>query len=270
MLTETGLATIERSENLLCLEAIHLDNIVSVSSSIAEGLNVHRNLMAIIEPILSLPDVYLTGEHPFEVLFRTLVQNSFNNHMDILRSDDQFAIPYMEVEDSFRSWLKFYIACRSYDSGSSLAFLEVSPETMECRLKSSSLFPSKDDIAAYYHRFVEIQNERSQIELPEWFHNSYDKEISKPMMLFEMMAKPFEHRSLATASRGLLGLAPMTSQEGDGIWILRGARVPFVLRSLGNGNYLVIGEAYIHGFMNGEIFTRDGVDQGTATILKLQ
>jgi hypothetical protein len=40
--------------------------------------------------------------------------------------------------------------------------------------------------------------------------------------------------------------------QGDLIVVLLGFDAPVVVRSQGNGHYAVIGEAYVHGLMNGE------------------
>jgi hypothetical protein len=49
-----------------------------------------------------------------------------------------------------------------------------------------------------------------------------------------------------------LGLGPVSSDIGDELWILRGARMPFVLRRRDDRQYQLIGEAYVHGIMHGE------------------
>jgi hypothetical protein len=52
----------------------------------------------------------------------------------------------------------------------------------------------------------------------------------------------------------MLGLAPMLAQEGDHICILRGAKIPFILRRTGQqGRFRVVGEAYLDGFMHGQL-----------------
>jgi hypothetical protein len=60
---------------------------------------------------------------------------------------------------------------------------------------------------------------------------------------------------------GYLGLAPIRSQAGDEVWILQGGNVPFILRGLQNGRYLLVGEAYVHGVMLGELVPDDGDHQ---------
>ena len=53
----------------------------------------------------------------------------------------------------------------------------------------------------------------------------------------------------------MLGLAPMLAQKGDHICILRGAKVPFILRTAQQGRFQVVGEAYVDGFMHGQFET---------------
>lgn len=54
--------------------------------------------------------------------------------------------------------------------------------------------------------------------------------------------------------RGYIGLGPRYLQPGDALCILFGARVPHVLRprTEGQRGYLFVGEAYVHGIMDGE------------------
>lgn len=57
------------------------------------------------------------------------------------------------------------------------------------------------------------------------------------------------------SSKGYYGLARSQVLPGDQICILFGADVPFIIRPLGN-EYLLIGEAYVHGLMHGELFQK--------------
>ena len=54
------------------------------------------------------------------------------------------------------------------------------------------------------------------------------------------------------SKEGFVGLAPAHSQQGDCICIILGADVPFILRRTPIGQYELIGEAYVHGIMDGE------------------
>ncbi len=50
----------------------------------------------------------------------------------------------------------------------------------------------------------------------------------------------------------------MSAKKGDNICILKGARVPFILRKTnGNNRFQVVGEAYVDGIMHGQLSMMD-------------
>ena len=66
-------------------------------------------------------------------------------------------------------------------------------------------------------------------------------------------------RSFCVTEHGYMGLVPRTARVGDVVCLLEGAQTPFILRandsSESSGEDLswnLIGEAYIHGVMDGE------------------
>ncbi|KAK1580031.1 heterokaryon incompatibility protein-domain-containing protein [Colletotrichum navitas] len=54
-------------------------------------------------------------------------------------------------------------------------------------------------------------------------------------------------------SSGLVGLGPIGMALGDSVWTVPGAKVPLVFRSARTSGFLVVGEAYVHGIMDGEL-----------------
>jgi hypothetical protein len=63
--------------------------------------------------------------------------------------------------------------------------------------------------------------------------------------------------------RGYVGVAPGLTKVGDTIAILKGGRVPFVIRNSGDrtGSSRLVGECYIHGLMHGEGLTLEVVER---------
>jgi hypothetical protein len=61
---------------------------------------------------------------------------------------------------------------------------------------------------------------------------------------------------------GYMGLAPLKARKGDLVCVLLGCEIPLIIRRDGD-HYLVIGESYIYGMMNGEVIqdVRDGKRQ---------
>lgn len=65
-------------------------------------------------------------------------------------------------------------------------------------------------------------------------------------------------RELLTTENGYLGLGPKETKGGDEIWIIRGSRIPVVLRkATGKEGYYILGHVYIHGVMHGEAMTQE-------------
>jgi hypothetical protein len=65
-----------------------------------------------------------------------------------------------------------------------------------------------------------------------------------------------QRRRLATTTLGSIGIVPTATQKGDIVAILIGSSVPVVLRP--NGDTLkVVGTCYVHGIMEGELFTKE-------------
>jgi hypothetical protein len=59
-------------------------------------------------------------------------------------------------------------------------------------------------------------------------------------------------RCVAVTKEGYIGAIPQEAQQGDLICVLFGCSVPVVLRKRIGGEYLFIGECYLHGFMDSE------------------
>ncbi|KAI4181337.1 MAG: hypothetical protein LQ346_006810 [Caloplaca aetnensis] len=59
-------------------------------------------------------------------------------------------------------------------------------------------------------------------------------------------------RSFIQCQDGRPGLAPKGARAGDVVCLFHGGDVPFILRPLDSGRYAFVGEAYIHGIMQGE------------------
>lgn len=66
------------------------------------------------------------------------------------------------------------------------------------------------------------------------------------------MAHHQGRRPFIVTKAGRLGLSTRHVREGDIIAIILGSEVPLLLRGCGDGKYRLVGECYVHGFMDGE------------------
>lgn len=60
------------------------------------------------------------------------------------------------------------------------------------------------------------------------------------------------NRSFGTTHDGHLANLPGGAQPGDIIYTVLGGSVPYVFRERNDGYHELVGECYVHGFMNGE------------------
>ncbi len=71
--------------------------------------------------------------------------------------------------------------------------------------------------------------------------------------LYLVMLHTMQGRRPFLSQNGLVGLGPNGMQSDDLVIIFFGCHTPFVIRPDGKGTYRLIGEAYVHGIMDGEI-----------------
>jgi hypothetical protein len=60
------------------------------------------------------------------------------------------------------------------------------------------------------------------------------------------------HRKFFLSNKGWMGLAPAASARGAIICILLGGASPFMLRTVDDNLYQLVGECYVQGLMDGE------------------
>ncbi|KAI6082987.1 heterokaryon incompatibility protein-domain-containing protein [Hypoxylon rubiginosum] len=60
---------------------------------------------------------------------------------------------------------------------------------------------------------------------------------------------------------GYLGSGPASITEGDEIWLLKGGKMPMILRKAADNQHRLVGESYLHGAMYGESMTDELVSR---------
>lgn len=68
------------------------------------------------------------------------------------------------------------------------------------------------------------------------------------------------YRKFAVTREGYYLIGPEEMEMGDAVVVLYGGKTPFVLRQGDNG-WRLLGECYVHGMMEGEALSEDGVDE---------
>ncbi|KAL6890813.1 heterokaryon incompatibility domain-containing protein [Trichoderma evansii] len=127
--------------------------------------------------------------------------------------------------------------------------------------------------ASAYDRFYNWINENEELEVrgfklkelfwsasiatvPPNFDLSEEREDSLPSRLNDTTDPRKMRKRLMVTEQGFVGMAPSQAKKDDIVCVLYGCRVPVLLRSYGD-HYKFIGECYVDGFMDGEIFDQD-------------
>ncbi|KAL9607108.1 MAG: hypothetical protein Q9167_007948 [Letrouitia subvulpina] len=90
---------------------------------------------------------------------------------------------------------------------------------------------------------IELENTSQQFRTN---HSNFFSSIEREMTLTGGA------RCLFRTAKGYLGTGAQSLQLKDEVWVLGGADTPMILRKWPNGMYKLVGEAYVHGVMNGE------------------
>ncbi|KAI8938757.1 hypothetical protein NX059_004623 [Plenodomus lindquistii] len=82
------------------------------------------------------------------------------------------------------------------------------------------------------------------------------------------MRAAMQMRRFAITEMGYYALVPRGAREGDRIVVFEGACVPFVVRRLGDEDgWEMLGEAYTHGIMKGEVLVMEGFEWAYVTLV---
>ena len=81
--------------------------------------------------------------------------------------------------------------------------------------------------------------------------------IPNPEMEFRALTGQMINRRIARTEKGFVGLVPRLAEEGDRVVLLKGGKLPVVVRMREGGVWEFIGDAYVHGISRGEIWDEE-------------
>lgn len=108
-----------------------------------------------------------------------------------------------------------------------------------------------------FHRFLEANKDfRIQGKKFQDFFSSSPREVTEAHAIIYhlgLAVQSLKGRKLATTKTGYIAMVPKNVQRGDVVAVLLGCNFPVLLRPSGR-YFRVLGECYVHGLMNGEVF----------------
>ncbi|KFY80806.1 hypothetical protein V499_00368 [Pseudogymnoascus sp. VKM F-103] len=221
------------------------------------------SIKRLLSMLSEMPNIYMyTGEYREEVFFRTLC--GFTDEGD---SQTDYSTVAM--------WLFTHVARIAHFSGpgswgdANSAETQRRVEVLEImnsvdslqRNDPTGLFPRPDQV-----KIMLTELEKSDARLAEMIslHPDLANLSGKAHLMPEesLVAKSLAAKPLGLAGlvgnrlfktdRGHLGSSSNIIQPGDVIWIIKGVKVPYVLRPTESQSHHLIGPAYVHGVMHGE------------------
>ncbi|KAI2615424.1 HET-domain-containing protein [Hypoxylon sp. NC1633] len=216
--------------------------------TVEEVIHFDAGLISLLEVCLRLPQSYSNGQPPVEVLWRTLIAG---------RTDTAFPAP-PETADEFAMFIKAGLI------GISLEALEANGRDILLRLvtvlseiETRCPHPSIPTVAEFNDLLRSVLNDLDAcVQMLTALHaNSKYRTMISPTHWGQM------GRAVFRSGKGYLGLSPHLTQAGDEVWLFKGANLFHVLRSEGpaSDGKILLGEGYVHGFMEGEVLRLDGV-----------
>ncbi|EFQ32835.1 ankyrin and HET domain-containing protein [Colletotrichum graminicola] len=97
------------------------------------------------------------------------------------------------------------------------------------------------------------ETDRASSETLSAYHALRSGEVLEGVEYANIASIKLLRRRPFVCSSGLIGLGPIGMAFGDSVWTVPGAKVPLVFRPARTSGFLVMGEAYVHGIMDGEL-----------------
>ncbi|ERF76069.1 hypothetical protein EPUS_01402 [Endocarpon pusillum Z07020] len=182
--------------------------------------------------VAQLPDRYFDDQTRTEVLWRAMMMDSEET------SESIYHPPPLSFARGFQAWIIHMIGRWVADAVGQ--GMEVSFANESARQFFAQLYPD------------------SQVEVPEEIQGDaeafalYHKKRMLPY-LRSIEGKVFG-RKLFKTKNDLVGMGLRSVQAGDQVWLIGDSRTPLILRRKpGTEDFLLVGEAYLHRFMHGEM-----------------
>ena len=218
-------------------------------------------VMPYLTGCLAIPAIYKpTGQDRVEALWRTLIADTSEQYPKLHPAPSEYG-------QHFRNWLLTQMVAylstsksrfsQRYDHYATLRELSAS---YEANPNNHPIIPTEIEVldAIGAETIHILRNSNSYWRKPP----TPDLYAAKGFHIFDQAVKEvMADRRLFFTEGGNIGLGPKSLKEGDEVWLLEGAQIPFILKPIprveGEVCRALVGEAYLHGWMHGEMLDTD-------------
>ncbi|KAG7006429.1 hypothetical protein G7Y79_00014g036040 [Physcia stellaris] len=242
----------------LILEGYHFDEITAVGDSDFELGRGMRPLYESAKIVLGLPLVYHTGQDRVEFLWRTLIADQAMGQCPAPASLAEAFRYHLLMQNS----MAIFNAEQAGNSDGDLHLHEPLDALSKASTEATKLIPSLEETIRRKEDYTSIRDANSVAQSTNRDLSPAQQSLLQIVLADEAKALPyvrllesnFQSRRLVTTDKGFMGIAPLTVRKGDEVFILPGGRMPMVLRCRDKEGYQLVGDAYVHGIMQGEGF----------------
>ena len=242
----------------LVLEGYHFDTITGVGDSDFELGRGIRPLHESAKIILDLPLVYHTGQDRIEVLWRTLIADQAVGQCPAPASLAESFRYHLLMQNS----MAIFNAEQAGNSDGDLHLHNPLDILSKSSTEATDLIPSLKETIQRKKDYTSIRDADNVAQSTKQGLSPAQQSLLQLVLADEAKALPyvrllesnFQSRRLVTTEKGFMGIAPLTVHKGDEVFILPGGRMPMVLRRRDEKGYMLVGDAYLHGIMQGEGF----------------
>ena len=120
--------------------------------------------------------------------------------------------------------------------------------------------PTITDLSNDTFRHAFLRSVCADVRLTDTYHFNgrmgpeNDEMMPSASQYFAAVSRVLLGRTFMASATGLMCLGPSETQPNDAIFVVLGSDVPFILRPIENGDFTFVGECYVHGIMDGELF----------------
>ncbi|KAE9378651.1 hypothetical protein N431DRAFT_146487 [Stipitochalara longipes BDJ] len=173
-------------------------------------------------------------------------------HVETEELSENGTVVLREVDDLMSAMLRF----KSRDGASPKERLAAVGQTITAGFRNQDPKQFRTEFAAFRHHMAREALKQGRSISDELFPEGMEKirklANGKSVDDIYWAASRFcSGRKVFCTKQGMLGLGPAVLRDGDLCCVLFGAQVPCILRNT-EGNYKLVGEAYVHGVMKGE------------------
>jgi hypothetical protein len=216
------------------VSGFRFDRIVDIGETHEELFACDTSMASLDRMLDPLDYRFITGETNIEAFWRTLVGNTESGVFPAT----------LGLGKCFTSWVAWKMALIEKDKENTSNNTDIA---VIGEVDGKGQLPTRKEILSCVASLKRMQ-QRSDAQATTY---------SRAMLFDNESSIVLSGRRLLRTEKRYLGLGPLSVKIGDEIFIIPGSNTPIILRKSSAESYCLVGEAYVHGTMQGEALSKN-------------